>query len=567
METQQDQTIHSQSEVTSLPRDRPFTESEIQLLLQQKRESLIQELGLASTPVEHYHKPVEAAFTKQQRASTTILFGGLTWKHERLIEAFTESLGYRFEALPTPDIDAFHSGKEFGNNGQCNPTYFTVGNLLEALKKLVESGLNKQQIIDNYVFFTAGACGPCRFGMYEAEYRLALKNAGFDGFRVLIFQQKGGINQNNQDAGINLNSTFFIHLLNAFVLGDLVNELAYRIRPYEIVEGETDRVLEASISLLADQIKQQYSPSVWLSWVPQSLQNIWLHLAGRQYEDTLQTIAQKFDDIEVDWLRVKPVVKITGEFWAQTTEGDGNYKMFSFLEKEQAQVLVEPIGTWITYMLHQTKQKVRDRRVFTFKTIPHALISQLKLIKFTLAEYLFDRQWRTYVRQLRGIPHLLINQYELKKIAHPFYNSRAQGGEGHLEIAKNIYYTENKLCHMVLSLKPFGCMPSTQSDGVQSSIINQYPEMIFLPLETAGEGAVNAQSRTQMSLGEARIKANSEFSKAIDNCQHSLSEIQQYITQHSELRKGMLNIPASADCCGLAANFVRYVDFEMSQGK
>ena len=120
---------------------------------------------------------------------------------------------------------------------------------------------------------------------------------------------------------------------------------------------------------------------------------------------------------------------------------------------------------------------------------------------------------------------------------------------------------------MVLSLKPFGCMPSTQSDGVQSSIINQYSEMIFLPLETAGEGAVNAQSRTQMSLGEARIKANSEFSKAIKNCQHSLSEIQQYITQHSELRKGMLNIPVSADCCGLAANFVQYVDLRMSQNK
>ena len=55
--------------------------------------------------------------------------------------------------------------------------------------------------------------------------------------------------------------------------------------------------------------------------------------------------------IEVDRLRVKPIVKITGEFWAQTTEGDGNFHMFDFLEREGAQVLVEPIGTWIMYML------------------------------------------------------------------------------------------------------------------------------------------------------------------------------------------------------------------------
>ncbi len=33
-----------------------------------------------------------------------------------------------------------------------------------------------------YIFFTAGSCGPCRFGMYESEYRLALQNAGYERF-------------------------------------------------------------------------------------------------------------------------------------------------------------------------------------------------------------------------------------------------------------------------------------------------------------------------------------------------------------------------------------------------
>ena len=57
---------------------------------------------------------------------------------------------------------------------------------------------------------------------------------------------------------------------------------------------------------------------------------------------------------------MKPIVKITGEFWAQTTEGDGNFNMFRFLQREGAQVLVEPIGTWITYMIHQVVQKYGD---------------------------------------------------------------------------------------------------------------------------------------------------------------------------------------------------------------
>ncbi len=84
---------------------------------------------------------------------------------------------------------AFQLGKEYGNNGQCKPTYFTVGNLVQFAQYLEAKGLTKDEICDRYVFFTAGACGPCRFGMYEAEYRLALRNSGFEKFRVLLFQQ------------------------------------------------------------------------------------------------------------------------------------------------------------------------------------------------------------------------------------------------------------------------------------------------------------------------------------------------------------------------------------------
>ena len=135
----------------------------------------------------HFHRPVERAFTAEERDQVTILFGGFTWKHEDFIRAVFRGCGYRCEKLPDPDVAAFQIGKEYGNNGQCNPTYFTVGNLIQYLRSL-EGGLSRQQILDNYVFFTAGSCGPCRFGMYESEYRIALKNAGFDGFRVLLFQ-------------------------------------------------------------------------------------------------------------------------------------------------------------------------------------------------------------------------------------------------------------------------------------------------------------------------------------------------------------------------------------------
>ena len=136
----------------------------------------------------------------------------------------------------------FRPGKEYGNNGQCNPTYFTVGNLVQYLQNLEKQGIAREKIIDNYVFFTAGSCGPCRFGMYEAEYRFALQNAGFDGFRVLLFQQQDGIKAASGEPGLKFTVDFGMGMLNALHTGDTLQDLIHQVRPYEVNKGETDRV-------------------------------------------------------------------------------------------------------------------------------------------------------------------------------------------------------------------------------------------------------------------------------------------------------------------------------------
>src|SRR5437762_9155551 len=225
--------------------------------LQEERQRLEREAGIERKATERFQRPVERPFTKSQRERTTILFGGLTWKHEKLIHGALESLGYKCEALPVPNKKAFQLGKEYGNNGQCNPTYFTVGNLVEYLQNLEEKGMTKQEIIDRNVFFTAGACGPCRFGMYEAEYRLALRNSGFDGFRVLLFQQSGGLNQAEAEAGLEMNLDFFLCMLNAINIGDIINDVAYQIRPYEVTPGETHRVLDECLDLLQEVMRRK----------------------------------------------------------------------------------------------------------------------------------------------------------------------------------------------------------------------------------------------------------------------------------------------------------------------
>src|SRR5262245_47697616 len=90
--------------------------------LEEERLRLSREMGIESHSHQHFKRPVENPFTKSQRANTTLLFGGLTWKHEQLVHGALEGLGYKCRALPVPNVAAFQTGKEYGNNGQCNPT-------------------------------------------------------------------------------------------------------------------------------------------------------------------------------------------------------------------------------------------------------------------------------------------------------------------------------------------------------------------------------------------------------------------------------------------------------------
>jgi hypothetical protein len=88
----------------------------------------------------HFRRPTERPFTAPERDQVTILFGGLTWKHERLIPAAFQACGYHFQPLPNPTLSSYHLGRRFGNPGQCNPTYFTVGNLIQYLCELEAIG-------------------------------------------------------------------------------------------------------------------------------------------------------------------------------------------------------------------------------------------------------------------------------------------------------------------------------------------------------------------------------------------------------------------------------------------
>ncbi|MBW1754645.1 MAG: 2-hydroxyglutaryl-CoA dehydratase [Deltaproteobacteria bacterium] len=457
-------------------------------------------LGLEDNREQWTDSMIDPFFSAAERPTTTILNGGLTLAHDVFVAAALNGIGYNTRAMEVPDTESLRHGKEFGNKAQCNPTYFTVGNLVKELSRLRdEEGMSTQEIIDGYVFLSAGACGPCRFGMYVTEYRKALRDAGFDGFRVVLFQQQSGFKQaTGEEIGLVLNPKFFMALARALFAGDALNVLSYRLRPYEVEEGATDRALAEIKKDVCETLAKNESV----------LKALW-RARGR------------LGAIELDRLRAKPKVAIIGEFWAMTTEGDGNYHLHDFIESEGGENDIQTLVNWLLYTLwemrHDTELRMTLRKEEKSYYGLEGVDVGYKMAGVWLGELALRGTFYTFCRVVGLRGNRLPDMDEIAKVGHSFYNNELRGGEGHMEVAKLVLNVAKQKATMTLSVKPFGCMPSSGvSDGVQTVITELHPDAIYCPVETSGDGAVNFYSRVQMYMFKARERARKEHQEALD---------------------------------------------------
>ena len=507
-------------------------------------ESERERLGIKAERKQWADTMLRPEVKRKERQNITLLCGGLTAAQDFLVEGALKGQGYSVKHLDVPDNAALQVGKEFGNRGQCNPTYFTVGNLVKYLVDQRQKGLSDQEIIANNVFVTAGACGPCRFGMYVTEYRKALRDAGFDGFRVMLFQQQGGLSQaTGADLGIEFNPDFFKAIIKAIVCGDVLNAIGYRIRPYEVEAGATNRAMEEAKRLLYTALHDQTSIFVAL-WKARQL----------------------FAKVKVDRLRSKAKVSIIGEFWAMTTEGDGNYALQKFLESEGGECEIQLTTAWILYNIWQVARDTRvraelrgtDGGKFGLEKLDEFGVGK-RLAMMQLAEQGLRWGFKAFAWPAGLFDYYMADMEKVANFASDFYSNDLRGGEGHMEVGKLILNVVDNKCHMTLSVKPFGCMPSSGvSDGVQSLITAKFPGTIFCAVETSGDGAANFYSRVQMYMYKARIAAEEELNRVLKEEGLTIDEVRAFLDKHPKYATALHRSPHT-DVAGTAAMLVREV--------
>src|SRR5215471_997597 len=504
---------------------------------------------MATTTAEPYRTYRPRPFLRAERDSTTVLFGGLHWRLERLLQAVLENSGYKARILPVATKEDLLTGREVADIGQCCPTSFTTGNLVNFLKK-ESKAIGAEEVNKRYVYLTAGSCGACRFGQYHQSYELALRNTGLEAFRMFLLAQDQMDQKAVMGDGLDFNLPITFGCLWAIFCADLVQDLEYQTRPYEVEPGRTNAVVRESMDYLFEVFRNRPSKESWraITW----------HLTTPYFTRALRDVHRRFSTIEVDRLRVKPKVKITGEFYLQTVEGDPNYNIHRWLEAEGAEIYPAAVTVWMDYLLRLGLQRFED-----YSGIERG--ARLKLGLGRTAQAIYRVTFNRLRRAMGNLPHEIPNQFELRRLAAPYFHRNLDGGEGDMLVGKTLWSYHKKKAHMVCELSPYSCMPNTMSIGAMAGVIGKYPEILYAPLEIKGDAEVHALSRCQMILTEAKKRAQREYDEALSRTKLTEPEVREYLQAHPEMRKATYLIPHDGTAAGTAAKTVLHVAKRMGK--
>jgi len=450
-------------------------------------ETVRQPKFVKQTQWQGYDNPV---WDRREKKRVTVLYSFVERRKSLFLRAYFMRHGYLFHDMGDHVKEDVRWGKEYGNRMECNPMYFTSGALIRNLKQLEARGLSKDEIVDRFVFLGGGGqCGPCRYGMYPQEYLKVVNEAGFKGFRILIFASDIFGPPPPSNSAFKIDLPFRINMLVAIVLADLLHEAECALRPRARDRQQLLKALGKSERILLE----AFASRMFLIRVPEAL---------RRVNRLLTEIGTR--DAKL------PQIFVTGEFFANLAHNEGNYNLRRFIADEGCEVLPGLFSQRVLYDNWRRLQEAKKglKYAVSLKEKIHWIRSMIKQHASNTVVKLFYHWYRSALKSedYGGRAHLL-DLDELAELAREYYHPEIFGGEGNLEIAEAIHYAGK--CDGFISSKPFGCMASSGvSDGVQSKIMAKYPELDFLSIETSGDNEVSILGRVSMLLFKAKQKLN-----------------------------------------------------------
>lgn len=418
----------------------------------------------APVPVKRSHPWQRVAFDRQMKAAHTILAPQMSPIHFSLIETVLRHAGYKVRILEKASAEDVETGLKYVNNDACYPTIMVVGQIVNAF---LQGGFDPH----NCSVFLTQTGGGCRASNYVAFLRKALHEAGFSQVPVVSINMSGL----ESNPGFKLTLPLLHRVIQALVLGDLLQVLLLRVRPYEKEPG-------ASLALY-----RQFD----------RLCREWLRMDGKKqrYRDLIDRIVTDFDDLELVQSERKPRVGIVGEILVKF-QPDANNHLIDLIESEGCEAVMPGLIDFFQYCFFNNSWRHRNLGASAFAAFVTRRAIQ------TIEAY------RSFmVRRLRACRGKFAIPEHIRKLAARAQQILSLGndsGEGWFLTAEMLELIESGVPNIVC-VQPFACLPNhVTGKGMIAGLRRLYPQANIVPIDyDPGASEVNQLNRIKLMLASA----------------------------------------------------------------
>ncbi len=402
--------------------------------------------------------PSPAKFVRSDKKKRTLLIPNISKEVSMLLTAICEKEGYIVKSLPVGGTHEISLGKKYVHNDICFPAQMVIGELIRALQ---EGNYNQDEVAVGMVKFQCD----CRMSHYAGLLRKGLDKAGFSD--VPIVTTDFNDTKKNHPGVHLLGVSAVLEAVWVFMMLDILTEQVRKIRPYEKIPGETNRVYEECVASLCRGLQHG------------------INGAKKAYEESLD----RLDAIECDRSVLKPRVFITGELLVTYHPGS-NFHIEEYMEKNGMETVFPRVTDQLRKDFRATSVEIKDynANIFPYSFAVEALFNHVQnsLEKIAVKHQLYKK----------ALPPA-----ELYKGVSDIIPETLSCGEGWLMASEIAHYAEEDVKAFII-LQPFGCLPNhVCGRGVIKKLKERYQDISILPLDLDPDTSyANVENRLQMLI-------------------------------------------------------------------
>jgi predicted nucleotide-binding protein (sugar kinase/HSP70/actin superfamily) len=371
------------------------------------------------------------------------------------------------------DVEA---GLSSVNNDACYPAIMVIGQLVHALS-------SPDVDPDNTSVLITQTGGMCRATNYTSLLRKALRDAGYPQVPVIAISTSG-IESN---PGFKLTLPLAHKAMRAITIGDLLQDLVLRVRPYEVEPGSANALYHRW-----DQISREWLVSSRSATYGSRL----------TYRRLIHALVDEFDALELTEEPRKPRVGIVGEILVKF-HPDANNHIIDVIESEGCEAALPGLMEFMVTGLYTTQWNWENFGIEkNWRRAKAVFRSYMESYRTPVRTALATANAR-YTEQKFTIPGRMAEMAERAQLVTSLGN---QAGEGWLLTAEVL-----ELIHAgvpnVVCVQPFACLPNhVTGKGMFKEIRRQHPEANLVTIDyDPGASEVNQLNRIKLMLTTAHM--------------------------------------------------------------